>query len=879
MCALSRRGQTLSRAKPGAALTDLHPEIAAQWHPTRNGSLRPDHVKPKSNKPAVWLCDLCAHEWPAVVASRTRGAGCPACNGRAVTSTNNLAVMYPDIAAQWHSELNGDLKPVQVGSGSDAKRWWECPYRHTWRASVYARVHGSGCPKCSGWGTSRREQQVRAELRAAGWTPAESGTVRVTERKNPYRCDVVIEQWKLVIEYDGWYHHSRPDQLRKDQFKTKYLENDGWTVIRIRENLDPVNRLCDIVVPVGISDDEVPGKIIAPVLDRAVQLGVLTPIPADQYLASVLENGLAETEFIPGRPPRGTSLAEQHPELANQWHPHANKRLLPDLVTSRSGHRAWWLCPDCGHMWRRAIAARSEGAGCPACVNQVLTTTNNLAARFPDIAAQWHPSRNGELQPDQVVAKTGRRVWWLCAECGYSWRTAVGHRIIGTGCPGCSSRAVTASNNLAALHPMLAAQWHPTRNGDLQPNQVVPGSNKKTWWLCPDCGNEWQAIVGSRAAGSGCKQCSRAQQGVLRARPAPGKSLADVNPKVAAEWHPILNGELRPTQVRPNSNRKLWWQCPKCGHTWRTTAATRNYGRGCPACAGRAVTASNNLAVLFPEVAAQWHPTLNNDLRPNQVVAGSDKKPWWNCQTCGHAWQATVDSRTRGSGCPACAGHVVTASNNLAVLFPEVAAQWHPTLNNDLRPNQVVAGTSRLLWWLCPACAHEWQAPPAARVRGNGCAKCGVMKRSASRARPKPGQSLAENFPELVRQWHPTRNGGLTALQVCAKSGKKIWWQCRSCGHEWTAPPKHRSNGVGCPGCAGQAVTAANNLTVKFREIAAQWHPTRNGDLLPEQFTAGSGKRVWWQCDNGHEWQSTIDNRTKGKGCRQCRRPGLGTPP
>lgn len=177
----------------------------------------------------------------------------------------------------------------------------------------------------------------------------------------------------------------------------------------------------------------------------------------------------------------------------------------------------------------------------------------------------------------------------------------------------------------------------------------------------------------------------------------------------------------------------------------------------------------------------------------------------------------------------------------------------------------------------------------------------GLRTRMASPTRsPRPGQRVREmrrdetvciagttkartvsrrELPELVRQWHPTPERGLTALQVCAKSGKKIWWQCRSCGHEWTAPPKHRSNGVGCPGCAGQAVTAANNLTVKFREIAAQWHPTRNGDLLPEQFTAGSGKRVWWQCDNGHEWQSTIDNRTKGKGCRQCRRPGLGTPP
>ena len=63
--------------------------------------------------------------------------------------------------------------------------------------------------------------------------------------------------------------------------------------------------------------------------------------------------------------------------------------------------------------------------------------------------------------------------------------------------------------NLEVLHPELAKQWHPTKNGDLKPTDVTPGSVKKVWWLCPRNPNhDWPATVASRSNGTGCPYCS-----------------------------------------------------------------------------------------------------------------------------------------------------------------------------------------------------------------------------------------------------------------------------------------------------------------------------------------------------------------------------------
>ena len=142
------------------------------------------------------------------------------------------------------------------------------------------------------------------------------------------------------------------------------------------------------------------------------------------------------------------------------------------------------------------------------------------------------------------------------------------------------------------------------------------------------------------------------------------------DPLLLRQWHPLRNGDLSPRQVSPGSHRKVWWRCDR-GHEWQAEVKSRALlGTGCPVCAGKAVlTGVNDLATLFPQIAAQWDRAQNGNLSPGAVRPGSHKKVWWRWGR-GHRWQASVASRTAGEGCPVCAGKVVVpGENDLATLF------------------------------------------------------------------------------------------------------------------------------------------------------------------------------------------------------------------
>jgi len=130
---------------------------------------------------------------------------------------------------------------------------------------------------------------------------------------------------------------------------------------------------------------------------------------------------------------------------------------------------------------------------------------------------------------------------------------------------------------------------------------------------------------------------------------------------------------------------------------------------------------------------------------------------------------------------------------------------------------------------------------------------------------------MAASHPELAEEWHPTKNGELTPMHVTAGSHKKIWWRCNS-GHVWQASVSDRGQGRGCPYCSNKRADISNCLSNTHPEIAKEWHPSKNEGLTPYEVVAGSNKKVWWQCLEGpdHEWQATVVNRTKGRGCPRC---------
>lgn len=143
------------------------------------------------------------------------------------------------------------------------------------------------------------------------------------------------------------------------------------------------------------------------------------------------------------------------------------------------------------------------------------------------------------------------------------------------------------------------------------------------------------------------------------------KTLSIISPQLAAQWHPAKNGGLTTDQVSAGSHKKVWWKCPEgSDHEWNTSPSKRTKSsQGCPFCAGHKVSVTNSLASLDPKLAQEWHPTKNENLTPDQVTRHSEKKVWWQCFNYPeHEWDASPANRTKGKGCPFCAGQSITNS-------------------------------------------------------------------------------------------------------------------------------------------------------------------------------------------------------------------------
>jgi hypothetical protein len=200
--------------------------------------------------------------------------------------------------------------------------------------------------------------------------------------------------------------------------------------------------------------------------------------------------------------------------------------------------------------------------------------------------------------------------------------------------------------SLADKMPELAKEWAYDLNAPLTPEHFGPSANKSAWWRCKR-GHTWKSVIQQRTFHrSGCRRC--AAQATTNEN-----NLAILHSELLDEWHPEKNGSIRPEEILPKSNLKIWWKCSN-GHEWQAVPHRRTMGSGCPFCYGRYASQTNNLAIYYPELLAQWDNQLNIGLNPSDFTPHVNKKVWWRCNKR-HSWQATIYNRTKNkSGCPIC---------------------------------------------------------------------------------------------------------------------------------------------------------------------------------------------------------------------------------
>ena len=494
------------------SLANIYPDIALEWHPTRNGELTPYGVSAKSGKKVWWHCSE-GHEWEALISNRTRNRSlCPYCKGKkAIVGVNDLQTIKPKLASEWHPTKNVKLTPSDMMGSSKKKIWWMCTKGHEWQATLDSRSRGHGCPYCSGryaeTGVSDL-QTLRPDI-AKYWHPTKNGEI------SPSQVTVAsgVKFWWLGECGHEW-------QTRVAHMCSKNGLEICPVCISQRRTSFPEQAIfyyAKALFPDSISRHGAHKKeldIYIPSLHIGIEYDGLLYHTEDTFQKEKDKDAYFKELGI-----QIFRLKERE-----------------DYVTMLDGFSVWYRPWDQYKRLNQAIGvlfnAIAEFCNIDLPALDVNIERDNapilslflekrredgFAAKHPDLLKEWHPIKNGILDPWLIAEKSNQKFWWRCIH-GHEWFVSVNDRVSKkTGCPICGKEKQLASyrKNLVAkkgalrdTHPSLAVEWLEEKNKPLTPSLVTAGSNKKVYWKCHKCGYIWMAYISNRTRkGQGCPQC------------------------------------------------------------------------------------------------------------------------------------------------------------------------------------------------------------------------------------------------------------------------------------------------------------------------------------------------------------------------------------
>ena len=617
-----------------------------------------------------------------------------------------------------------------------------------------------------------------------------------------------------------------------------------------------------------------------------------------------------------------SNYLKDNKELMKQWDYEKNKSLNLDKLTIGSSKKAWWKCEK-GHSYDATIKSKAIGnLKCPICYNRrILKGYNDLATTNPELLPEWDYKKN-TISPDEITAGAEKMIWWICSK-GHSYQSLVYNRKKGVGCPYCDGKKVLIGyNDLATTNPDIAKEWDYKKNGDLKPTDITAGSHKKVHWKCK-YGHEWMASVKERNVGQNCPYCSN-KRVLVGFNDLYTFCINNNKEEIIKEFDTDKN-KFTMKEVTAGSDRDTWWKCPN-GHSYKSSPSRRVMrGSGCGICSNNILAKGvNDLATTHPEIAKEWDYEKNKE-KPNEVMAGSNIKKYWFICPKGHSYKTTVLGRKRGTDCPHCNIEKHTSFPERAIFYymkqyiDEVkdsyhnsiigrkeidiylpkynfgieydGKAWHNNYNRDIEKDEACFKNGIELLRVREYGCYEYDSDSIKTYvtaydmdeLNNAILFIFNHLNKKFRLKIKPDidvdrdrvkilelmnlsekeNSLANYCPNIEDYWDYEKNGIIKPEQISHASEKKIYLKC-SKGHNWMAKAGDFVLRPYCPYCNGRRVWPGfNDLATTHPEIAKEWNYSKNGNLKPIDVKAGSNKKVWWICKNGHEWEAVINIRTQ----------------
>ncbi|WP_226670331.1 zinc-ribbon domain-containing protein [Metabacillus litoralis] len=487
----------------------------------------------------------------------------------------------------------------------------------------------------------------------------------------------------------------------------------------------------------------------------------------------------------------------------------------------------------------------------------------------PDLIEEWHTSNKDT--PNNVRAGSGKNIVWCCKECKHVWRTTANLRALrNTGCPKCNERYNVGFPELAIFYYIKQV----FKDGLL--NAHIDGIDK---FKSVDIFIPSLKLVIEYDGGHTHRNKKDIDIEKSKLIIDKGYELIRIRDNGLP---PLKIEDLQEYLYERTSNKTIGKMIVHLlsmidrkyeGFTTEIEKVKKDINvdvDNIPILAQiPAIIEKENLLEKCPKIEKVWDYGKNFPLVPENFKQYSNFKAWFICEY-EHSTLAQIGSKAQGHGCNVCSGKVAMEEYNFELLFPELAKEWHYELNRNVTPDLYLPYSNERVFWNCPKCNSSYDKKINDRTGGGeGCPYCAGKRVNETNC-------LATTHPHLAKEWDYNKNGDLTPQQVTKGAHDKVYWVCEK-GHSYPSVIYARTDGKCCPDCyelfgryKPKKVKPENSLAIKKPEIAKQWHPTKNGDVCPDQVGAYARKEYWWLCDKGHSWEIAPNSRNSPK-CKFCK--------
>ena len=352
----------------------------------------------------------------------------------------------------------------------------------------------------------------------------------------------------------------------------------------------------------------------------------------------------------------------------------------------------------------------------------------------------------------------------------------------------------------------------------------------------------------------------------------------------AKYWHYEKNSVIKPNDITIRTATKYWFICnnPECGHEFLTSPDKIASGNWCVYCGNNKICDDESCKICFEksfashEKAIYWN-TEKNGIAPNKVNKFNNNKFWFNCP-CGHIFDSVLGSITKGFFCTYCAGKKLCDNTDCKKCYDssfashEKAQYWNYEKNGDITPRSLFKFCNTKCYFTCSECSHIFDVSLCNIRLGRWCPYCGLNKLCDNdNCMICFNNSFASQ--EKSKMWS-SKNGNLIPRMVAKCSGKKYWFKCIDCTHEFEMAINHivrrEDNAKSCPICSSQWLCNDNECKICFEKsfasspFACKLNKDKNTGINLRNIFKSGGQILFFDCECGHIVETKpayIDNK------------------